>query len=71
MFDFTVTDKQIAVGASYFGQDPLNEYFTQHKLKRDDFPQERIKKLIDSVSYMLDGTAENSDCLMIEEMLEA
>lgn len=71
MFDFTVTDKQITVGSSYC-QKPLNEYFAQHKLKRDDFPQEQINDLIDAVAFVLDGDEEyinNSDYLMIEEML--
>lgn len=70
MFDFTITDRQIVVDDKYFGRDSLNEYFTNHKLKAD-YPMEQVKELIDTVAFMLDGLAENSDCLMIEDMLES
>ena len=31
---------------------------------------DKIMELIESVAFMLDGVEDNSDCLMIEEMLE-
>lgn len=69
MYDFTIEDRQIIVNDKYFGKDSLNEYFAKHKLK-GNYPIEQVKKLIDSVAFMLDGISENSDCLVIEDMLE-
>lgn len=70
MFNFTINDRQITVNDTYFGKDSLNEYFKYHKLKNENYTMEQINKLIDSVAYMLDDKAENSDYLIIEDMLE-
>lgn len=70
MSNFKINDRQIIVNNTYFGKDSLNEYFKCHKLKNDNYTVEQIDKLIDSVAYMLDDKAENSDYLIIEDMLE-
>lgn len=70
MSDFEVKDRKIRVNNSYFAKEALNDYFSKHKLKNNDYTVKEIQALIDSVAYMLDGQAENSDCLIIEQMLE-
>lgn len=69
MFNFEIKDRQIVVNDSYFGKDSLNEYFSNHKLN-DDYSMEEVNELIDSVAFMLDDMAANSDCILIEKMLE-
>jgi hypothetical protein len=70
MFNFTIDDRQIIVNDTYFGKDLLNEYFKYHKLKNENYTMEQIDELIDSVAYVLDNKAENSDYFIIEDMLE-
>lgn len=69
-YDFKIVDRQIVVNNKYYGMEQLNNYFTYHKLKSNNYSMDKIMELIESVAFMLDGVEDNSDCLMIEEMLE-
>lgn len=76
--DFKIIDRQIIVSDKYFGKDVLNDFFSSHKLRNDNYTDKDITMLIDSVSYYLDyqngnvgeDYVENSDILIIEKMLE-
>ena len=69
-YDFKIEDRQIIVNNKYYGMEQLNNYFTYHKLKCDNYSMDKVMELIESVAFMLDGVEDNSDCIMIEEMLE-
>lgn len=72
-YNFKIKNRQIVVNDFYIGREPLNEYFSHHKLKSDKYSMDKVEKLIDSVAYVLDEDEEYiqvSDYLIIEEMLE-
>ena len=69
-YNFEIKNRQIIVNNKYYGMEQLNNYFTYHKLKSNNYSMDKIMELIESVAFMLDGVEDNSDCLMIEEMLE-
>lgn len=69
--DFEVKDRQIIVGDTYFGKDNLNKYLSKYKLKRTDYSDEEIAKLIDAVAFTLDNQSAADDKKIIAEMLES
>lgn len=76
--DFKIVDRQIIVSDKYFGKDKLNDFFSVHKLKDENYTDKDITMLIDSVAYYLDyingnigeDYVENSDFLIIEKLLD-
>lgn len=62
MYDFKVKNRKITVGDSYAAPDVLNEFFSKHELN-DDYTDEEINFLIDSVAFYL-GAEDDLEVMM-------